>query len=86
MRWRVGNPAEACDARGGRPRPSVGDRPRPAVRGLERYGELAEAFGERSPEASDEGASGESESRPRPAVVSSFRSLRSLSSRFLVLA
>ena len=46
----------------------------------------AEAFGGGSPEASGEGASSNTENWPRLEVVSWFRSLRSLSSRFLVLA
>ena len=45
----------------------------------------AEAFGGGSSEASGEGASSDTENWPRPAVVSWFRSLRSLSNRHFFL-
>jgi len=46
----------------------------------------AEAFGGGSTEARGEGASGESENRPRPAAFSWVRSLRNLSRHFLDFA
>ena len=76
-RRRIGGPAEACDERGGRPRPLVGCRPRSAARGPRASRRIADL---------GDGASGESENRPRPAAFSWFRFLRSLSSRFLDLA